>query len=100
MLGLATSALSLAQMLPSAAADCLHTRHFQLVQVRPAQALASTHLNRVHLHAALVGLCQCCIAAVHAAGDAMAASAHGWQLRDERSAISGNHPLTVLTTRG
>ena len=34
VLGLATSAVSLQQMLPSAAADCLQTRHFQLVQVR------------------------------------------------------------------
>lgn len=31
VLGLATS---LQQMLPAAAADCLQTRHFQLVQVR------------------------------------------------------------------
>lgn len=38
VLGLATSALSLQQMLPAAAADCLQTRHFQLVQVRGAHA--------------------------------------------------------------
>jgi len=34
VLGLATSAVSLQQMLQAAAADCLQTRHFQLVQAR------------------------------------------------------------------
>lgn len=44
MLGLATSALSLQQMLPAAAADCLQTRHFQLVQVRSPPADAPPQL--------------------------------------------------------